>query len=83
VLVAEASRRSGGPFGLTFVGLRAERSLVLLQGLPQLQHLRVLLGVGPLQVLHVVDHHLHRLADAVLLEEGENKREQKRAGSSR
>lgn len=50
--------------------MRAERALVLHERLPQLQQLSVLLGVHPPQVLHVLDHHLHRLADAVLLQEG-------------
>lgn len=49
--------------------MRAERALVLHERLPQLQQLGVLLGVHPPQVLHVLDHHLHRLADAVLLQE--------------
>lgn len=48
--------------------VRAERALVLHLCLPQVQQLGVLLGVHPPQVLHVLDHHLHRLADAVLLQ---------------
>lgn len=48
--------------------MRAKRALVLHECLPQLQQLSVLLGVHPPQVLDVLDHHLHRLADAVLLQ---------------
>lgn len=47
--------------------VRSERSLVLHERLPQLQQLGVLLGVDPPQVLHMLDHHLHRFTDATLL----------------
>lgn len=41
--------------------------LTLRKRLSELQQLGVLLGVRPLQVLHVLDHYLHGFTDTILL----------------
>lgn len=56
-------------FLVTSVSKGAEGPLVLEQDLLELLELRVFFGVHALQVLHVLDHHLHGLAHPALLRE--------------
>ena len=55
---------------LTSVGVGSKRPLVLHHGLSELQQLSVFFSVHPPQVVHVLDHHLHRLPYTTLLEGG-------------
>lgn len=61
-------------FLVTSVSKAAEGPLILEQDLLELLELGVFLGVHPLQVLHVLDHHLHSLAHPALL--GEQRKQQ-------
>lgn len=56
-------------FLVTSVSKGAEGPLILEQDLLELLELGVLFGIHSLQVLHVLDHHLHSLAHPALLRE--------------